>query len=182
MISQRLKEYFEYKGVSFYVVEKAIQVSTGCISGAVRHKRNLGSNILQRVLLVYPDLSAEWLFRGTGPMILTEQPEENEQLLKYQALSDHWLIDRMLNFFNFQSKNQLISFFERIHGEGNRYSGADSSFDQFEKMVLEAVEKRYGSTLANADELYAMYLQKIMREGENMLDEDNNENERENSM
>lgn len=181
MISERLKAYFEYKDLSYYEVEKTIQVSTGCISGAVRHKRNIGSNILQKILLVYDDLNAEWLFRGTGSMIRTDKGVADEPSSKYESLTDNWLIDKMLTFFNLRSKNELISFFERISGEGAGVQESEGELNPFEMKVLEIVEKKYGSTLANADELYAMYLQKLMREGEELLDAQGSERNKKNN-
>ena len=182
MVSDRLKEYFEFKGISYYEVEKTIQVSTGCISGAVRHKRNIGSNILQKILVVYDDLNAEWLFRGTGEMISNGSNYSDEPPLRYQSLSDNWLIDKMLSFFNLKSKNDLIGFFERIYGGDPHTANADSELSPFDKQVLKVVEEKYGNTLSNADELYAMYLQKLMREGEEMIDKNADENGIENSM
>lgn len=175
MITERLHEYFKYKGLSFYVVEKTLQVSTGSISGAVKYKRNIGSKVLQKVLLIYSDLSAEWLLRGTGGMLLDEDSADHEKGANYGAMSDNWLIDKTLSLFNMKSKNDLISFFERIHGTKTKSDSPEKTDDPFERIVLEIIEKKYGSTLANADELYAMYLQQLMREGEDMLNDGTDE-------
>ncbi len=160
MITKRLQEYFQFKGLSYYEVEKQIEVSTGSISGAVKQGRNIGSRSLQKILLIYTDLSAEWLLRGEGEMLLTEEKTKD------------WLIDRILIFFGLSSKPELISFFERIYAAeapgGTQLGGKDP----LETLVLEIIERNYGGTLRNAEELYAMYLQKIMREGENMLGDD----------
>ncbi len=172
MISERLKEYFEHKDISYYEVEKTIEVSTGCISGAVRHKRNIGSNILHKILLAYEDLSAEWLFRGTGEMLLDNDGFVDRKVTKYDSLTDNWLIDRMLTFFNLRSKNELIGYFERISTRIEPSAEQANNQSPFEMRVLEIVESKYGSTLSNAEELYAMYLQKLMREGEEMLNND----------
>ena len=161
MISDRLKEYFEFKGISYYEVEKTIQVSTGCISGAVRHKRNIGSNILQKILLVYDDLNSEWLFRGTGDMIRSGGHYSNDPAIKFQSLSDNWLIDKMLSFFNLNSKNDLIKFFERIHSSGSQDSDGECSLSPFEMKVLAVIEKKYGTTLANAEEFIRHVFTKI---------------------
>ena len=175
MITERLHEYFKYKGLSFYVVEKTLQVSTGSISGAVKYKRNIGSKVLQKILLIYSDLSTEWLLRGTGGMLLDEERADHDKSIIYGAMSDNWLIDRTLSLFNLKSKNDLISFYERIHGTKSKSDRSEQNDDPFERLVLEIIEKRYGSTLANAEELYAMYLQKLMREGEDMLNDDSDE-------
>lgn len=175
MISERLKEYFEHKNISYYEVEKTIQVSTGCISGAVRHKRNIGSNILQKILLTYEDLSAEWLFRGTGEMLLPKQGFADNTAIKYEALTDNWLIDRILTFFDLRSKNELIGFFERNSTGTKSSEKSGEKLSPFEMRVLEIVEQKHGSTLSNAEELYAMYLQKLMREGEEMLNNNDND-------
>ncbi len=182
MITERLHQYLKFKKLSFYQVEKTLQVSTGSISGAVKYKRNIGSNVLQKILLVYSDLSAEWLLRGTGDMIL-----KGDQIFKghkepYQILSDNWLIDKTLSFFNLKSKNDLISFFERIQGAKSGDVPSENVPDPFEAKVLEVIEKKYGSTLANADELYAMYLQRIMREGEDLLNGDSDHDKKKNQI
>ena len=171
MITKRLKEYFEYKGLSYYKVEKTLQVSTGSISGAVKHGRNLGSKVLRKLLIVYPDLSAEWLLRGTGNMLLTSTDRTEGENLRYQMLSNDWLIDKAITFFNLKSKHELISFFERIF-KSEAPDDADNGIDLFERKVLEIIDKRYGSTLENAEELYALYLQTMMREGENLIERD----------
>ena len=174
MITERLHEYFKYKGLSFYVIEKTLQVSTGSISGAVKYKRNIGSKVLQKILLVYSDLSAEWLLRGTGSMILDNEKNQDKSTT-YGTLSDNWMIDRTLSLFNLKSKHELISFFERIDGAKHKLDDTEETYDPFETLILEIIEKKYGSTLANVEELYAMYLQKLMREGEDMLNDDSDE-------
>lgn len=181
-ITKRLHEYFQHKGLSYYKIERTLQVSTGSLSGAVKHERNISSKVLQKIFSVYTDLSAEWLFRGRGSMILGESPVKEGEDLDYRMLSSDWLIDRVISFFNFKSKHELISFFERIHSKDLPSDGEKAELDFFESKVLEIVEKKYGSTLENAEELYALYLQKIMREGENMLKDDLTIEDKENSV
>ena len=175
MITKRLQEYFRFKGLSYYKVEKTLQVSTGSISGAIKHQRNIGSKVLQKILIVYSDLSAEWLLRGKGKMTLKAGSQSDQEDHIYQVLSNDWLIDRTVRFFNLKSKHELISFFERIYAQDAPEGKGGLEYDQFEKIILDVVEKKYGSTLANAEELYALYLQKIMREGENLLNDDSEE-------
>ena len=181
MITQRLNEYIQYKGLSYYKVEKTLKVSTGSISGAIKRRRSIGSKILQRILLVYPDLSAEWLLRGEGKMLIDERSGTEINNLGYETLTNDWLIDRILLFFNLKSKNELVSFFERIWGEPLSEESEPNKISRFEKTVLEIVEKKYGGVLSNAEELYALYLKQMMREGEDMLEKRPTEKGKENS-
>lgn len=69
MTADRLKSYIETKGISYYAFENAVGVSRGTISKAVKEGKNLGSQILENILITYPDLSAHWLLTGEGEMI-----------------------------------------------------------------------------------------------------------------
>lgn len=70
----RLKEYISQKGMIVRNFERSINKSNGYLNGIT----NIPSNVLEEILEIYEDLSAEWLLRGTGKMIL----EDNEKQLQ----------------------------------------------------------------------------------------------------
>lgn len=69
MVSNRLGEYIEYKGVSFYAFENALGASRGSISKAVKGNKSIGSEVLENILNHYQDINPEWLLTGRGKML-----------------------------------------------------------------------------------------------------------------
>lgn len=69
MITDRLKQYIEYKGLSYYNIEQNIGVSNGTLSKAIKQKMNLGSQTIESILKVYTDINPAWLMLGEGDML-----------------------------------------------------------------------------------------------------------------
>lgn len=67
-VKERLKEYQKVKGISDSKFEKL----TGKSRGFWHSCTNPGVEYLQVVLQTFPELSAEWVFRGEGPMLRGE--------------------------------------------------------------------------------------------------------------
>lgn len=69
---ERFRTYLDAKGITNARAEKDCGFSNGLIGNAYRTKTAIGSDKLEKILSVYGDLSAEWLLRGTGTMIIGE--------------------------------------------------------------------------------------------------------------
>lgn len=69
---ERFKEYLNSKGISNAKAEKDCGFSNGLIGNAFKTKTAIGSDKLEKILSTYVDLSAEWLLRGTGSMLIVE--------------------------------------------------------------------------------------------------------------
>ena len=72
MVAQRIGEYIETKGISYYAFENAIGASRGSISKAVKEGKSIGSSVLENILIIYSDLNPIWLLTGKGNMLTTE--------------------------------------------------------------------------------------------------------------
>ncbi len=96
---ERLKMYLDAKGIKNAQAEKACGFSNGLIGNALKDSSSIGSDKLERILIIYPDLSAEWLLRGTGEMIVGdgENPEQLFRALNMPPNSDK-IIDVWLRF------------------------------------------------------------------------------------
>ena len=70
MILKRLKEYLDYKGISISAFEKSVGMSNASFSKQLNTGKGIGSDKLENILTKYLDLSADWLLRGEGEMIL----------------------------------------------------------------------------------------------------------------
>jgi phage repressor protein C with HTH and peptisase S24 domain len=70
MVSLRVGEYIEAKGISYYAFENNLGASRGSISKAVKDGKSIGSNVLEKIMGMYPDLNPQWLLTGQGSMLL----------------------------------------------------------------------------------------------------------------
>lgn len=67
-VKERIQEYLNYKGVSPTSAEREL----GWGNGAFTKAKSITVDRAKELLLYYPDLSAEWLLRGTGYMMLNK--------------------------------------------------------------------------------------------------------------
>lgn len=79
MVSERLASYIKHKSISYYAFENAIGAGRGSISKAVKDNKNIGSGLLENILIVYKDLNPSWLLTGIGEMIC-EDGDLNDDL------------------------------------------------------------------------------------------------------
>jgi hypothetical protein len=72
-IFERLDVFFRHKSLSFNKVSDLVGISPGLLSKGLKKKdSSLGSEKIIKILEYFPELSAEWLLRGTEPMIMGE--------------------------------------------------------------------------------------------------------------
>lgn len=71
-ILQRIKEYIDYKGITNAAFERSIGMSNASFSKSLRNGGAIGTDKLENILSVYPDLSPEWLLTGRGDMLYEE--------------------------------------------------------------------------------------------------------------
>lgn len=80
--ADRLKEYLDYKNIAPYRAENDCGLSSSSLSKALPNKntgqegKSIGSDNLEKILSTYTDLSADWLLRGKGSMIVSVDKEE----------------------------------------------------------------------------------------------------------
>ena len=71
MVLDRIKEYIDAKGISIAAFEKSVGMSNASFGKSLKSKGAIGTDKLENILSVYPDLSSEWLITGKGSMIKT---------------------------------------------------------------------------------------------------------------
>jgi hypothetical protein len=71
-VIERFKLYLDHKGIANYRAEQECGLSNGLIKNALKGS-SIGSDKLENILNTYSDLSAEWLLRGTGDMLVNER-------------------------------------------------------------------------------------------------------------
>lgn len=77
----RFKTYLDSKKIKNAQAERDCGLSNGLIKAALSAGSSFGSDKLEKILNTYPDLSAEWLLRGTGSMLITDGINQ-EQVFK----------------------------------------------------------------------------------------------------
>lgn len=70
MILERLKQYLEIKNITVAAFERSIGMSNASFGKALKTGGAIGSDKLEKIVKVYPDLSAVWLLSGEGNMIM----------------------------------------------------------------------------------------------------------------
>ncbi len=136
MILKRLHEFLVFKNISFNKFEIVLGVSHGSISNAVKHKKNIGTNVLEKILEKYPRLSSEWLLRGKGEMLISTKKSEDK--FEYNGWDD-LLLEQTLDFFGFENKKELQMFYIKNYKQENQST--------LENLIISTWEQQYGQEL-----------------------------------
>ncbi len=78
-VYQRIKEYIEIKHISLNALAKTLNMNQSTVLRQVKGEQTLSSNLVETFLSAYPDVSAEWLMRGTDTMEIVKSAERTEQ-------------------------------------------------------------------------------------------------------
>lgn len=75
-VNQRLKFFAEQRGLTAYRMAKDSNLPIPTVSAYLKGAKSVGSENLCLIVAAYPDLSAEWLLRGSGEMLNRSQETE----------------------------------------------------------------------------------------------------------
>lgn len=70
MILKRIKEYIDHKGISIAKFERSIGMSNASFGRSLKNGGAIGTDKLENILNVYPDIDPAWLLKGIGEMTL----------------------------------------------------------------------------------------------------------------
>ena len=92
MILERLKEYIDFKGLTIASFERSIGMGNATFGKSLKNHRAIGTDKLENILSVYPDISPQWLLSGEGEMIITDNSHSHvkgadNNLSQYQISS-----------------------------------------------------------------------------------------------
>lgn len=131
MILKRIKQFIDYKGMAIAAFERSIGMANASFGKSLKNGGAIGSDKLEKILSVYPEISPIWLMTGKGNMIIGENEEAtkqqaiiaNENLVKQGATPE--LITELLNRITEQAA-EIGRLQEQIHQMQNRL-GKDAS-------------------------------------------------------
>ena len=64
MILERLKQYMDYKGITVAAFERSIGMANASFGKSLKKGGAIGTDKLENILTIYPDISPLWLLRG----------------------------------------------------------------------------------------------------------------------
>lgn len=93
MILERLKEYIDTKGIAVSAFEKSIGMSNASFGKSLKNGGAIGTDKLENILKVYPDISPVWLLTGRGSMITNDF--DNDDLKPCEEQPQPYLIEKI---------------------------------------------------------------------------------------
>lgn len=72
MVLKRLKEFIDANNLSIAAFEKSIGMSNASFGKSLKNNGAIGSDKLENILNVYPDINPDWLLTGRGSMLKSE--------------------------------------------------------------------------------------------------------------
>ena len=83
MIVERIKQFIDEKGIAISAFEKSVGMSNASFGKSVKYGGAIGTDKLENILSIYPDLSPSWLLTGEGSMLRPSavgEPEPREAM------------------------------------------------------------------------------------------------------
>lgn len=74
-INQRIKQIIEHSGKTINSYASFIGISQPTLKACVDGSNNPSYDTIQKILIANPIISSEWLIRGEGPMLKSENPQ-----------------------------------------------------------------------------------------------------------
>lgn len=86
-INKRIKDVFASKGYSVLKLATEYGVAQSTLNAQISGKSAMAASTIVLVLSAFPDVSAEWLLRGTGSMVIQQKPQPEQH--KYEINYGH---------------------------------------------------------------------------------------------
>lgn len=68
-IFSRIVQFIDYKGISKSEFSRKIGLSNSYMTKMEDSKGNVGSQIIEKIVRLYPEINLKWLFTGEGDMV-----------------------------------------------------------------------------------------------------------------
>jgi len=75
---ERFFEFIDLKGLKPTPLEKELGLSNGYLGKMLKRQSSIGSDIIEKIVVFFPDLNVNWLIIGKGEMLKTEQLKKIE--------------------------------------------------------------------------------------------------------
>jgi len=88
MIIDRIKQFIDEKGIAISAFEKSVGMSNASFGKSLKNGGAIGTDKLENILSVYPELSPSWLLTGEGKMLRSSFGEGSESKVCQQVTLD----------------------------------------------------------------------------------------------
>lgn len=110
MVSDRVRQYIEAKGISYYAFENSLGASRGSVSKAVKDNKSMGSNVLEKIIALYPDLNPIWLLTGQGDM-LTSGEATPPAVKTFRLKTDVAVLSQQIPLYELEASAGIVPLF-----------------------------------------------------------------------
>ena len=110
----RLAEFIDFKGLSLNKFDEKINASNGYIGKQIKKKASIGSDILENILKIFPEINPIWLLTGKGEMMIKN--EEAEVKNKFILHTDNDISKQRIPLYNIEASAGLVQLFENFEG------------------------------------------------------------------
>ncbi len=97
----RIYEYITYAGQSLNKLSIELGLSNSYFSKMLKNKGSVGSDIIENILRIHPDLNADWLITGRGSMLKEKQDEDKAMI---NNMDTSYIYEMYKDYKNLQEK------------------------------------------------------------------------------
>lgn len=139
MVLKRLKEYIDSKGISVSAFEKSIGMSNASFGKSLKQGGAIGSDKLEKILIIYSDISPEWLLTGKGEMIQVDTNLKDDNPPYCTLESESLVAEGKISYQNYRqlAKAEIDRLKEEIKAK-------DKQVSDLIKMNLYLLEREKG--------------------------------------
>lgn len=77
-VIERFDAYIKKKGLSLNSVDNQLEMGNAYIGKQIRKKASIGSDVIEKIVSIFPDLNIYWLIAGKGEMLVNDLPANRE--------------------------------------------------------------------------------------------------------
>ena len=79
-IFDRILQFIDFKGLSKNEFSKIMGLSNSYMTKMGVNKGNIGSQIIEKIVRIYPEINLSWLITGDGEMLVSENKNNQESM------------------------------------------------------------------------------------------------------
>lgn len=103
-ISGRIRQFIEYKKLTINKFSESVGASNSYFNKLIKNNTTIGSDRIENILKIYPEINPAWLITGNGEMLLKySQNEVEKNILNYSSK-----LDKKLNYNSLTEENRLL--------------------------------------------------------------------------
>lgn len=111
----RLESYIRLKNLSLNAFDKSIGAANGYIGKQIKVNGSIGSDTIEKIASVFPDLNLMWLLTGEGSMIVGEASISVANT--FSLGSDHEIENQQVPLYDLEAVAGLVPLFNNGHHE-----------------------------------------------------------------